>query len=222
VDLQLVQSSGSGTLMMKGEPYATAQDIGIRWIADTDGVDMDAHHFLSWVLFYMACSERSNSDDSIENAVRSFFRLVLRDDDFLDPRIFENQCSQIVRWLQVKKLSESYDLFLLRYEKNLLRWVAEFERDDCYNFLVSTASVITSGSVIFSTSKGRLGTTGCHIILGDTIALLAGSHFPVVLRSQEECWRYVGGAFVQEIMDGEAWSRDLNTPTLDHSFWFNQ
>jgi hypothetical protein len=121
VDLELVQSSGLGTLMMKGQPYATVQDIGIRWTADTDRVDMDAHHFLSWVLFYMVCSERSNSDDSIENAVRSFFKVIQRDNDSLDPKRFENHCSQIVRWLQVKKLSESYDLFLLRYEKNLLR-----------------------------------------------------------------------------------------------------
>lgn len=43
---------------------------------------------------------------------------------------------------------------------------------------------------------------------GDTVALLAGSDRPVILRQDEGRWRCIGSSYVHGITDGEAWPRD--------------
>jgi hypothetical protein len=58
--------------------------------------------------------------------------------------------------------------------------------------------------MLFSTLSGRFGKTFGHIEPDDTIALLAGSDWPVIHRQEGENWRYIGSAFLQGIMNGES------------------
>jgi hypothetical protein len=51
-----------------------------------------------------------------------------------------------------------------------------------------------------------LGTAFHTVKTDDVLVLLEGSDCPVVLRTQEQLWRFVGPAFVMGLMDGEAWS----------------
>ena len=62
----------------------------------------------------------------------------------------------------------------------------------------------TKGSV-------HLGTAIRSVATGDTIVLLEGADWPVVLRQTGENWIFIGPAFLSGIMDGEAWSNGSET-----------
>lgn len=49
------------------------------------------------------------------------------------------------------------------------------------------------------------GTAFHMVIVDDSIVLLEGANYPVVLRRKGDKWSFVGPAFVVGIMDGEAW-----------------
>ena len=53
-----------------------------------------------------------------------------------------------------------------------------------------------------------LGTCFHSVEAGDSIVLLEGAAWPVVLRRKGEKWNLISPAFVTGIMDGEAWSDD--------------
>lgn len=73
---------------------------------------------------------------------------------------------------------------------------------------------------LFLTSNGQLGACYCADMKdGDTIALLSGSDFPMVLRKAdvEGEYRFVGPAYIEDLMDGHAWpenEEDLQDITL--------
>jgi hypothetical protein len=69
--------------------------------------------------------------------------------------------------------------------------------------------------MLFSTLSGRFGKTFGHIEPDDTIALLAGSDWPVIHRQEGENWRYIGSAFLQGIMNGESWPRYANREDMN-------
>lgn len=51
-----------------------------------------------------------------------------------------------------------------------------------------------------------IGTAFHTVKNDDVLVLLEGSDCPVVLRTEEDLWRFVGPAFVMGLIDGEAWS----------------
>jgi hypothetical protein len=59
-----------------------------------------------------------------------------------------------------------------------------------------------------SLDKTTLGTSFHSAVAGDSIVLLDGADWPVVLRQAGSKWRLIGPAFVTGIMDGEAWSNE--------------
>jgi hypothetical protein len=59
---------------------------------------------------------------------------------------------------------------------------------------------------INSISKTALGTSFHSAATGDSVVLLEGADYPIVLRETGTKWRFIGPAFVTGIMDGEAWS----------------
>jgi hypothetical protein len=61
------------------------------------------------------------------------------------------------------------------------------------------------GRLPFVTQMGHLGLSSEHVMQGDTIAIIAGSQVPFVLRPQDkEQFSVVSEAYVDGIMDGEA------------------
>ena len=60
----------------------------------------------------------------------------------------------------------------------------------------------------FITDGGYMGMAfkGCHE--GDAVVLLAGAHFPVVLRARGSEYRFLAPAYIHGIMQGEAWPDD--------------
>ncbi|CZR66339.1 uncharacterized protein PAC_16240 [Phialocephala subalpina] len=59
-----------------------------------------------------------------------------------------------------------------------------------------------------SFGKTFLGTSIRATVARDCIVLLRGAEWPIVLRQSGRKWRLVGPAFVNGIMDGEAWSNE--------------
>jgi hypothetical protein len=72
-----------------------------------------------------------------------------------------------------------------------------------------------SDTVLFTSSANHLGNTIGFVQPGDTVVLLAGSEWPVLLREKENgCWRCIGSAYIHGIMNGEAWPKDTNLEKL--------
>ncbi len=71
------------------------------------------------------------------------------------------------------------------------------------------------GFTLFSTSENHFGKSVGDIHVEDSIVLLSGSDWPVVLRPVGENYRYVGRAYVQGIMGGSAWSDDIKMEELE-------
>jgi hypothetical protein len=84
----------------------------------------------------------------------------------------------------------------------------------CIHFLMDCFEI--AGYVLFVTSTDHFGVSFGPVEKGDTIALLAGSKKPLVLRSDEKgSWRCIGSAYVSGIMKGEAWPSDTPVEELE-------
>jgi hypothetical protein len=59
---------------------------------------------------------------------------------------------------------------------------------------------------ILPSKAAVLGTVFHSAVAGDSVVLLEGAEWPVVLRKTGTNWRFIGPAFVTGIMDGEAWA----------------
>lgn len=79
--------------------------------------------------------------------------------------------------------------------------------EEVYSYHVERCDAIAGKRIFFTTGKGRLGTGPIGMQEGDGVALLAGLSCPVVLRRREgrETYEVVGVAYVEGLMQGEAW-----------------
>jgi hypothetical protein len=83
--------------------------------------------------------------------------------------------------------------------------------DDWKQCLVDTVVEDVQGSTLatvtrkfFISKKGYMGIGPESICNGDIICVLLGCRVPVLLRSYQDCYIFVGECFVWGIMDGEA------------------
>ena len=61
------------------------------------------------------------------------------------------------------------------------------------------------------TKKGYLGLAPEHVQTGDLVTIIMGSQVPLVLREAQQQYVFVGDAFIDGVMDSEAWAeRDEN------------
>jgi hypothetical protein len=97
------------------------------------------------------------------------------------------------------------------------RWSLQFASDKCKDrqHFLGLVSCWMADYILFSTSSGHFGKTTGYVEQGDTIALLAGSNLPLILRQEGDNWRYIGAAYIQDIMNWEAWPRDTNTDDVE-------
>ncbi len=61
------------------------------------------------------------------------------------------------------------------------------------------------------TERGYLGLAPEHVLTGDLVTIMMGSQVPLVLRQVQQHYMFIGDAFIDGVMDGEAWAeRDEN------------
>jgi hypothetical protein len=79
-----------------------------------------------------------------------------------------------------------------------------------YGYYVERCSALAGKRIFFTTEKGRLGTGVPGVEKGDSVALLAGNGYPMVLRERRDTvgFEVVGAAYVEGIMQGETWKGD--------------
>lgn len=103
---------------------------------------------------------------------------------------------------------------------NLVAWHQSIERhkpsetqflaeSNQWTRFIGPMNIASAGSVLFSTSEGQLGSTFGWVEPSDVLVLLAGSDWPVILRSVGQNYQYIGPVFVPGIMKGEAWPSDI-------------
>ncbi|KAJ4352232.1 uncharacterized protein N0V89_007579 [Didymosphaeria variabile] len=73
---------------------------------------------------------------------------------------------------------------------------------------------ITMWRRLFNTTGGYLGLGPRDVQKGDSICVLHGSPFPMVLRQLGESWEIVGEAYIHGLMDGEAEALGLEKETF--------
>jgi hypothetical protein len=78
----------------------------------------------------------------------------------------------------------------------------EMTTDHAYNMRLATVGL--SGRKLITTQNGFLGLAPDETQLGDTIAVLYGCNYPVVLRRSGNGFRYIGECYIDGLMDGEA------------------
>jgi hypothetical protein len=61
-------------------------------------------------------------------------------------------------------------------------------------------------NAFFTTANSYIGTAFYDVQVDDLVVL--GSKLPVILRSSDEHYRFVSGAYVHGIMQGQAWPED--------------
>ena len=57
---------------------------------------------------------------------------------------------------------------------------------------------------LVTTETGFLGLAPDEVEVGDTVAVILGCNFPVLLRPFDNGYKYVGECYVDGVMDGEA------------------
>jgi hypothetical protein len=86
---------------------------------------------------------------------------------------------------------------------------------ELYLYFVERCHAIAGKRLFFTTEEGRLGTGPPDTQLGDVVALLAGFSTPIVLRKRgPQTYEVVGVAYVEGIMQGEAWTGNEEALTL--------
>jgi hypothetical protein len=78
----------------------------------------------------------------------------------------------------------------------------EMTTDHAYNMRLATVGF--DGRKLITTKNGFLGLAPDETQHGDTIAVLYGCNYPIVLRRSGNGFRYVGECYVDGLMDGEA------------------
>lgn len=97
-------------------------------------------------------------------------------------------------------------------------WVLYNEATECTGLrdLLKKALKYPLPVTLFSLNNDYLGYTSDRMGVGDVVALLAGSDFPVILRPRGSEWEYVGAAtWMNDIMSGEQWPKDTDLASME-------
>ena len=95
-------------------------------------------------------------------------------------------------------------------DKSLAQYVRVFSEKNGKNeekvalAFVSSITTLMNGRRFFISNDTMIGTAGNDVLPGDVICVLYGCNFPVVLRSHGDAFLFIGEAYVDGMMLGEA------------------
>lgn len=79
-----------------------------------------------------------------------------------------------------------------------------YELTQEHNRNIRLASIALDGRRLITTETGFLGLAPDETQTGDTVAVLYGCNYPVILRRCQSGFRYIGECYIDGLMDGEA------------------
>ncbi len=94
------------------------------------------------------------------------------------------------------------------------RFVPDFDSQECNGSSYLTSMGYMTGKRPFLATEGHVGMGPQDMRPGDKVVVFAGAHIPHVIRDDidngidngiDKHWKYVGEAYCDGIMDGEAW-----------------
>ena len=206
ISVKALQDSSVNTIVLKGTDFAIVPDVAMTWPktpkhGEEDPVFRDVSRLARWILFLGA-----NPHD----------QCLL---DFLCGLYWIAEIIKADR--RAVKQYEAFSTWIFRFpsdidDDSLRRWMASIRRAKAEEDVLESLYIKAPGATLFRTGTGHIGITFGAIKEGNTIALLAGAEYPVVLRCDgENCWDYIGPAYIVRIMTGNAWPKDKDTDEME-------
>jgi hypothetical protein len=212
VNLRTLQTSKPGTIALKGRAYTTIIQFDKRWPKWEESRWQLFLCLVHWIVFCLSAEGLDNPYDSQGGRLPALGELLMVDFPDEPGRIAPKQFASIVTWIDKMPRSDPSQADDSNADH---RWRQQVHADKDVRDFVGCTTYYLAESILFRTATGHLGRTVAHIEQGDTIALLAGSDWPVILRQQDDIWRFIGPAYITGIMSGEAWPPDTNTDELE-------
>ena len=207
LNLRTLQTSKTGTIALKARAYTTIKKFVVRWPGLEQPTAEKVLYFHRHILFSW-CSEGLeypyNKRGGISSPLGEFLMSEL---PFKPPKLplfftWIEKCS----YLDLNQ-ADKEDAFPRLRPQGLTN-------GEVWGFITAITRCFAE-QIPFQTATGHFGRTIGHIEQGDTIALLAGSDYPAILRQEGKNWRYIAPACIQGIMNGEAWPQDTNTDEME-------
>lgn len=214
INLQTLQTSRPGSVSLKGKQYTTVALLSSRWpqiyaTNEHGGLNEALECFLSWLVFTISDDLMSSKHQHAPGpALFGVIMLASTREVFDRLRKAFNEVGPIcIQLIFADEAGQDPDTG--RRIQQIL------ETDGWREIQVHFNHRLSSQPIIFRTATGDLGITSARIEQDDTIVLLAGCNWPVILRKDENNWRFIGRAGILGIMQGEAWFGDTNTDDLE-------
>lgn len=205
VDIPLLQDLKPGTIAFKGKIFTEVVAKGPRWPGREGNTLNKVLVLATWIM----CSFNDEACvDLVERVISDFRDLLVAFMGLPSSRKVQKQFISLFKWCTKRP-------DLSATQETWKQWVTDDFNSDKDRIGLITSLTKSEGLILFQTAAGYLGMSYGYIEPGHTIALLAGSCFPVCLRKDAENWRYIGPAYIQGIMNGEAWPQDTNTDDLE-------
>lgn len=206
-----------GTIAIRGVRYAAVVAKDMAWSVKFSSCGQILIRLISWMgvcldLFASGPTPAppTTDDDQPLWELREIFAMV-RSANQRDT--FRSQFSNIIDWY-VDCFQEEAQVAQEGPEKLLSTLEKAFEADP-YRQAFLRDLLPLEGSILFSTSDNSIGVTTAEVEPGDTIALLTGSNWPVILRPQGDDWRCIGASHIPSIMASEFWPPHKETDDLE-------
>ena len=204
LNLRTLQTSKMGTIALKARAYTTIKKFVVRWPSLDQPMAEKVLYFHRHILFGW-CSEGSHYPyNKLGGTLGEFLMSDVPFKNPISPLFFMwiQKCS----YLDLNQADEEDAFLRLRPQGLTNRKVWSF---------IGVITLFLAEQILFQTATGHFCKTIGRIEQGDTIALLAGSDYPAILRQEGNNWRYIAPAYIQGIMNGEAWPQDTNTDDLE-------
>lgn len=214
---QSLENSTTEQIHFKGKVIGTIVDTGPGWQTSSHAASTTARIY--WLLFwrplYQTISRASDAQHSLLDAI---YEAVL---PFYYYRPYEGWKTpeQVKIYIGLRPYLDAIYDFAESHCSNVHR-VNETFIDDFPEMPMETGfhlrvAVHLQGARPFVLDNQTIGWTRSALQEGDTIILAAGSDWPLILRTKQDGWQYVGPAeYVQGVMLGEQWPEDIEVDEL--------
>jgi hypothetical protein len=208
VSMQLVESTSPYAIELKGIAHERIRATTERWPKDGEDASKHTACLVSWIN-QVAVEQRRAQNDG-EGMALALADVIAATEDLPNQEARKKQMLSVLKWIQSFPNTNSAGVDSL---PAVGKWAEESKRNKNVSGILN--NVRPSDCVLFLTETNCIGITAGYAEQGDTIALLAGSDRPVILRQDEAHWRCIGSSYVHGIMGGEAWPRDRPVEDLE-------
>jgi hypothetical protein len=203
-----MQSTSPYAIELKGIAHERIRATTERWPKDGEDDSKHTACLVSWINQVVVEQRRAQNDG--EGMALALADVIAATEDLPNQEAIKKQMHSVLKWIQSFPNTNSGGVDSL---PSVDKWAEESKRKKNVSGIWN--NVRPSDCVLFLTETNCIGITAGYAEDGDTIALLAGSDRPVILRRDMAHWRCIGSSYIHGIMDGEAWPQDRPVEDLE-------